>query len=139
MPPIDDPEVAAVFEGYSPKARRTLLGVRKLILETAASIEGVGPVEETLKWGEPAYLTSESRSGTTIRLAWKPSAPEECAICFHCQTTLVSDFRELFPDVFEFDGNRRIVFAAGDRPPRGPLSACIAAALTYHADKKRRR
>ncbi|MDJ0788417.1 MAG: DUF1801 domain-containing protein [Myxococcota bacterium] len=135
----ESPEVAAVFEGYPPQLRRKLLALRALIFETAAATEGVGPIEETLKWGEPAYLTSESKSGSTIRIHWKESAPREYAMCFHCQTTLVSDFRRQFPDVFRFDGNRRIVFEAGDRLPKGPLASCIAAALTYHLDKAPRR
>lgn len=138
MQSIDTPEVAAVFESYPPKFRRKLLALRKLILDTAESTEGVGPIEETLKWGEPAYVTSESRSGSTIRIHWKKSAPQEYAICFHCQTTLVEDFREQFPNTFRFDGNRRIVFGENDRVPRGPLAFCIAAALTYHRNKQLR-
>jgi hypothetical protein len=136
---IKSPEVAAVFESYPPKFRRKLLALRELILETALSTEGVGAIEETLKWGEPAYVTSETKSGSTIRIGWKKSAPAEYSIYFHCQTTLVADFRRQFPDTFEFDGNRRIVFGEDDRVPRGPLSSCIAAALTYHLDKKARR
>ncbi|MGH0030796.1 MAG: DUF1801 domain-containing protein [Myxococcota bacterium] len=137
-PPIASPAVAAVFDGYPPKARRRLLALRKLILDTAAATEGVGPLEETLKWGEPAYLTSESKAGTTVRIAWKESAPREYAVLFHCQTTLVGDFREQFPDTFRFDGNRRIVFGVDEPVPKAPLSACIAAALTYHRDKRAR-
>jgi hypothetical protein len=136
MQPIKNPEVAAVFESYPPKLRRKLLALRRLILETAESTEGVGPIEETLKWGEPAYATSESGSGSTIRIHWKRSAPREYAILFHCQTTLVGDFRKQFSSTFEFDGNRRIVFGEDERVPRGPLAFCIAAALTYHLDKK---
>ncbi len=138
MKPIKNPGVAAVFDRYPPRFRRKLLALRELILETAASTRGVGPIEETLKWGEPAYLTSETKSGSTIRIQWKRSAPREYSICFHCQTTLVSDFREQFPHEFNFDGNRRIVFSEKDRVPKGPLSMCIAAALTYHRDKKAR-
>ena len=115
------------------------MALRKLILETAESTEGVGEIEETLKWGEPAYVTSESKTGSTIRINWKESAPREYAICFHCQTTLVETFREWFPEELEFDGNRRIVFDQDDSVPVEALSHCIAAALTYHLDKKGRR
>lgn len=136
MHPIKNPEVAAVFDSYPPKFRRKLLALRKLILETAESIEGVGPIEETLKWGEPAYVTSESKAGSTIRIDWKSSAPQEYAVYFHCQTTLVEDFHKQFPNTFKFDGNRRIVFGENDRVPREAMSVCIAAALTYHLSKK---
>ena len=139
MQPFENPAVAAVFESYPPKFRRKLLALRKLIFETAASTEGVGPIEETLKWGEPSYVTSETKSGSTIRIDWKESAPTEYAIYFHCRTTLVEDFRQQFPGVFNFDGNRRIVFAENERVPRELLAVCIAAALTYHLDKRSRR
>ena len=66
-------------------------------LETAADIEGVGPLTETLKWGEPAYLTEATRSGSTVRLGWFRSSERECAVLFNCRTTLVDDFRERFP------------------------------------------
>ena len=74
-----------------------MLLLRELIFATAAATPGVGALEETLKWGEPAYLTSATRSGSTIRLAWKPARPEQYAMFFNCQTTLVDTFRTLFP------------------------------------------
>lgn len=132
---IKNSDVAAVFESYPPKFRRKLLALRRLVLKTAKTTEGVGKVEETLKWGEPAYLTSESKSGSTIRIAWKKSNPKEYAMYFHCQTNLVLTFRELFPDCFRFDGNRAIVFHENDEVPTEQLSFCIATALTYHLTK----
>jgi hypothetical protein len=62
--------------------------LRELIFDVAASTDGVGEIEETLRWGEPAYLTSQSKSGTTIRIGWKSSRPAEYAVFFHCQTDL---------------------------------------------------
>ncbi len=135
MTSIPNPETAAVFAGYPPKIRRRVLAMRTLILETAAATEGVGAVEETLKWGEPAYLTPQTKSGSTIRINWKRSAPKEYALCFHCRTDLVDTFRTLFPDDFTFDGNRRIVFDEDDPVPTEQLSACISMAPTYHRHK----
>lgn len=136
MKPFKNQEVADVFRAYPPKFRRKLLALRKLILETAESTEGVGEIEETLKRGEPTYLTSQSKSGSTIRIDWKESAPHEYAMYFHCQTNLIETFRKRFPGEFTFDGNRRIVFGESDVVPVEALSSCIAAALTYHRDKK---
>lgn len=136
MKSIKNAEVVAVFEAYPPKFRRKLLRLRKLILETAESTDGVGEIEETLKWGEPAYLTSQSKSGSTIRIGWKKRAPTQYAIYFNCQTNLVETFRELFSNDFKFDGNRSIVFNEDDIVPVEPLSFCIAAALTYHRNKR---
>ena len=68
MDTIENADVQQAFHEFPPEIRTKLLALRKLILDTAASIEGVGPIEETLKWGQPAYLTSQSKSGSTIRL-----------------------------------------------------------------------
>jgi hypothetical protein len=62
--------VAAAFSIFPAGVRARLLEVRELIFETAADIKGVGPLTETLKWGEPAYLTQATGSGSTIRLGW---------------------------------------------------------------------
>jgi hypothetical protein len=48
----------------------------------------------------------------------------------------MQNFREWFPDNFQFDGNRRIGFNVDDPVPAEPLSVCIAAALTYHRNKR---
>jgi hypothetical protein len=93
-------DVAAVFSAFPAHVRARLLEVRELIFETAADIEGVGPLTETLKWGEPAYLTQATGSGSTIRLGWFRSSARDCAVLFNCRTTLVDDFRSQFPDVF---------------------------------------
>ena len=137
MKALEHSAVAQAFEAYPPAMRRKLLALRTLILETAASTAGVGELEETLKWGEPAYLTSQSKSGSTVRIGWKKSKPSQYAIYFNCQTTLVETFRTLFPNEFSFEGKRAIVFSVADPVPRDALSFCIAAALTYHRGKQR--
>ncbi len=129
---FQDPRVAAVFRGYPPKLERRLLELRALIFKTAASTEGVGALEETLKWGQPSYLTRQTKSGTTIRIDQRRSSPDEYAMYVHCQTTLIEDFRVMFPEAFQFEGNRSIIFSVNERVPKAALSRCIAAALTYH-------
>jgi hypothetical protein len=131
-----DSAVARVFDGYPPAIRRRLLALRALIFKTAAATDGVGELEETLKWGEPAYVTSKSGSGSTIRIDWKRSSPSQYAMYFHCQTNLVETFRTVFPRDFTYEGNRAIVFDAAGKVPRDALVFCIAAALTYHQKKK---
>ena len=136
IPPLP-PAVAAVFETYPKPMRSKLMALRRLIFETAAATDGVGEISETLKWGEPAYLTSASKSGTTVRVAWKPSAPDRYAMYFLCQTNLVETFRTLFPEDFAFEGNRAIVFQAKSPVPLDALAVCIEMALTYHRNKQR--
>lgn len=132
MKPFENATVARVFEAYPAKVRPKLLALRELILETAASTDGVGDLEETLKWGEPAYITSKSKSGSTVRIDWKKSNPAQYAMYFNCQTNLVETFRALFPTEFKFEGNRAIVFTETEIVPTDSLAYCVAVALTYH-------
>ena len=111
--------------------------LRQIILETAAETDGVGSIEETLKWSEPAYVTSATGSGSTIRIDWKKKEPNQYAMYFNCKTNLVETFRTLFPNDFTFEGNRAIVFQDADEIPTDSLKFCIAAALTYHLKSSR--
>lgn len=132
MTPFQSAAVAQAYDAFPPVIRRKLLVLRELVFRTAASTEGVGELEETLKWGEPAYLTPATRSGSTVRLGWKKARPLEYALYFNCQTTLVDTFRTLFPKELRFEGNRAIVLLEADSVPTQALRFCIAAALTYH-------
>ena len=131
---ITNPAVQAVFDSYPPQLRKALLALRQLIITTAVNTPGVGALEETLKWGEPAYLTTQSKSGSTLRIDRKKNQ-DRYAIYFNCNTTLVDTFRSLFPHSFTFEGNRAMVFAAEDALPTEDLAFCIAMALTYHRAK----
>ena len=71
MIPFEDDAVRAIFDSYPDEVRDRLMEVRALIFNAAANTSGVGPNEETLKWREPAYLTSTTKSGSTIRFGWK--------------------------------------------------------------------
>jgi hypothetical protein len=133
-----DPAVTAVFEAYPKPLRSKLQALRRLIFDTARTTEGVGTLEEALKWGQPSYLTTETRSGSTIRIDQVKSVPDQYAIYFHCQTDLVSTFRELYPEL-TYGGNRSILLDAAGAFPEAELRHCVALALTYHLSKRRGR
>ncbi|WP_020483525.1 DUF1801 domain-containing protein [Methylomonas sp. MK1] len=137
MKPFLKPTIKAVFDEYPPEIRRKMLVLREAIFAVAAS-EGVGQLEETLKWGEPAYITAETGCGSTIRMAWKKERPTQYAMYFICTTNLVETFRTLFPHQFIYEGNRAIVFQETEDVDMDSLSICIAAALTYHRNKGRK-
>lgn len=138
-PPFFDEAVAAVFTASTPAARTQLLRLRTLIFATAAATPGVGSLDETLKWGQPSYLTSATKSGTTIRIDAVKSDPGRVALYVHCQTHLIEQFRERYGDALSFEGNRAILLDIDAPLPVEPLRHCIAMALTYHADKRRDR
>ena len=133
---IRNPAVAAVFAAYPVKLRQRLLALRQLILDTSVETPGVGSLEETLKWNEPAYLTSESKSGSTIRINRKPKSDTKYAMYFNCNTTLVDTFRTLYPQTFRYFGNREIEFDVDDKLAVKELKLCVAMALTYHFKRK---
>jgi len=134
---FSDAAVDAVFRAYPRPLRSRLLALRRLIFDTAKATKGVGALRETLKWGQPSYLTPETKSGSTIRIDRDKSAPDRYAIYFHCQTDLVETFRELYPTELSFGGNRSILLDAGDKLPEPALRHCVALALTYHLNKRR--
>jgi hypothetical protein len=132
VPPFADPAVEAAFDGRPPAVHRALLRLRQLILEAAGATAGVGPVTETLKWGQPAYLPSRPRIGTTVRIDGLKGRDDAVGLYFHCQTTLVSTFRDLYPEIGEFQGNRAIVLSVDWTLPEDAVRHCAAMALTYH-------
>ncbi len=138
MESFDNPDVERVFAEYPEDLKSKLLTLRRLILDTASETEGVGPLEETLKWGQPSYLTSQTTSGTTIRIDQIRSGQEparQYGMFVHCQTSLISTYRERYSGVLNFDGNRGITFDLDGVLPLEALRNCIELALTYHRSK----
>ncbi len=127
-----DPKVANVFKNYPKEVQQQLLHLRELVLTTAVEISGLEKLEETLKWGEPSYLT---KYGSTVRMDWKEKKPEQYAIYFKCTSKLVSTFKTLYKNRFEFEGNRAIVFKINGKIPETELKQCITMALNYHKIK----
>lgn len=124
-------DVASTFESYPDKLRDKLLELRQLIFETALALD-IDDLEETLKWGEPSYLT---KNVSTVRIAWRKSFPEQYSVFFNCKTSLIETFREIYPDTFNYEGSRAIVFDENDRVPIDALKHCIELSLSYHKIK----
>lgn len=130
-----DPKVGAVFDAYPPVLRSPLLELRRLILETAVEAD-VGDMVETLKWGQPAYLTTTPRTGTTIRIDAIKGSADRYAMYVNCKTTLLESYRLLYPDAFEFEGQRAVILSITSPPSITALKHCIAMALTYHQARR---
>jgi hypothetical protein len=131
--------VSEAFRAFPDSVRDRLLQIRTMILCIAGETEGVGPLTETLKWGEPAYLTGSTQSGSTIRLGWPRAHPDRTAIYFNCKTSLVSTFREIFPDSLNFSGNRAVLLPIDGPLPEEALALCIGMALTYRKARRSQR
>lgn len=131
-------DVAAVFTRFPPRVRDTLEKVRELIFDTARESSTIGPITETLKWGEPAYLAQATGSGSTIRLGWPKDSPAHATVYFNCKTNLVPTFREVFPRQFTYSGDRALLLVLDKPLDNEALSACLRMALTYHVSKSHR-
>ena len=129
---IKNKKVRAKFDTYPLWARKRLLAVRELVFEVAREDNDIGEIEEALKWGEPGYW---AKGGSTIRMDWKELNPDQYAVYFHCQTRLVETFREVYGSIFEYSGNRAIVFKKNEKIPASELKQCIALSLKYHKVK----
>lgn len=125
----ENPHVKEKFESYPDFVQKQMYALRNLVIQTADEVVGLEKLEETLKWGEPSYIT---KNGSTVRMDWKESKPDEYAMYFHCQTKLVDTFKELYNDKFHFEGNRAIVFNCNEEVAENELKHCISIALNYH-------
>ncbi|MEP2029477.1 MAG: DUF1801 domain-containing protein [Paracoccaceae bacterium] len=129
-PPFASSAIKAAFETVQPDARRGLLALRALIFKTASRLPEVGAVEEALRWGQPAYLTPETKSGSTLRLGVPKTGG--FALFAHCQTDIISSFAATFPGQDHVEGNRAIHFENIQQIDAARHGLLIRHALTYH-------
>jgi len=135
MKPLEikiDPKFEEVFANYPPFVRSNMNYLRELVEATAQEIEGVKTLEETLKWGEPSFIT---KHGSTLRMDWKAKAPKQYALYFKCTSKLVVTFKQVFDQKFQYEGHRALIFKLEDEIPKTELKQCIKAALRYHKVK----
>ena len=128
--PFDCAKVEQAFDLEDAEARSGLMALRVLIFDIAAEIPAVGRVEEALRWGQPAYLTPDSKSGSTIRLGVPKAA--RFGLFVQCQSRLIPEYIATFPAWDRVEGTRAVLF---DHPREvEPLRHgwLIKRALTYH-------
>ncbi|HEY0921147.1 DUF1801 domain-containing protein [Rheinheimera pacifica] len=125
------PDIEAKFASYPVEAQQQLKDIRRLVFSVAEE-HGLGAVDETLKWGEASYCV---KGGSPIRIDWKAKDPNAIKVYFHCQTSLVETFREIYREEFEYEGNRAIVIPLGAFAGAGPLRHCLQIAMQYHSLK----
>lgn len=137
-PRFHDKSVKAAYLAMPAPQRELALRLRRLVFATASRTAGVGRIGETLRWQQPSYLTSESGSGSTIRIDAVSTNSTEVALYFHCQTGLVSDFREIYGESLRYQGERALLFDIRESITEKSVSHCVGLALTYHQRKKKR-
>jgi hypothetical protein len=88
-----NPKVDEIFANYPDFVRDKMLFLRGLVIETAKETEGIDKLEETLKWGEPSYVT---KNGSTLRMDWKEKAPNQYAMYFQMYKSFGGYFQNGF-------------------------------------------
>ena len=126
-PPPAEP-IRNAIAAYPEPARNRFLELRTIIYNCAERL-AVGPLEETLKWGQPAYRLS---TGSTLRLGYSVKNPDVLSIYFNCNTKLVRTFRELFGDDLAIKGNRELQIPVEGEWPERIVEECIRKTLEYH-------
>jgi hypothetical protein len=131
MPLYDDH-----FKHLPSEMKTALMSLRDLVLHTARTTEGVGPIEEALRWDQLSFITTQTKSGSTIRIDALRGDPNRYAVYVHCQSGLVDEFRSRYPIQMTYIDQRCIVFTLGQPLPMAELKHCISLALTHHLRKK---
>ena len=131
------PEIDEVFARFPAPERAGLLILRRLIFEVAEADPEIGPIEEALRWGQPAYLTRETGAGSTLRLGLPRIGG--FALFVHCRTSLIADFRPVAPPDLRFEGNRAVLFSDAAQIDLSALGVLIRSALRWHLPAERAR
>ncbi len=117
------------LDGLTEPIRSKLAPLRRLVLDVAASNDAIGPLSESLKWGEPSYTPAQKGVGSSVRIA--PRRDGKLAMNFICHTGLVARFREIYSGTLVFEGNRTIIIDPERPLQKDELRHCIGMALTY--------
>ena len=124
------------FGAFPEGQRRVLLGARDLVLAAAAGDGRIGPLTETLKWGEPAYLTEATGSGSTLRLG-VTRGDRAPAMFVNCRTTLVEEIRARC-DGFGYEGTRAVLLPREIAAGADAVRHAAHLVLTYHLRRRAR-
>jgi len=116
-------------------ARATLLACRSIFHSTSED-RGLGPLDEALKWGQPAWRPRRPRTGSTLRLHWTDALPDHMAVYVDCKTDLASRMHDLYPDLAENDLRRRMSFRLDQPFPEQAISHLAEMTFTYHLAKR---
>ncbi len=85
-----NPAFTEKMNSYPDYVKGKMENLRKLVIERAEDISDLAVLVETLKWGEPSFVT---KNGSTLRMDWKEKTPHHYALYFKCTSRLVESFR----------------------------------------------
>lgn len=122
-------EVQAVLDACTSPAREGLVALRKMIMRRAAELPAVGRLQEALRWGQPAYLTPDTKAACSLRIGTAPGG--DFGLFVHCKTGLIEQFHAGPGAGLRIQGIRAVLFQRAEDIP-DVLTLLIGQALTYH-------
>jgi hypothetical protein len=126
--PITDPQIRDYYDALNGQTRDCLLELRALAYGVAVADPRIGPLDESLKWSQPSYAPSTPGVGTAFRFGEFDA--QHVAVFVHCQTTLVSGWRERLPHL-TYSKTRALLLDPRAPVPSAELEQCMGDALTY--------
>ena len=124
-------DLIIAFDRFPVEMREKLLRLREIIIEEAIANPKVDEIEESLKWGQPSYVPING-SGSPIRLGIEKKSPGKFGLYVNCSTNLIETFKHIYPDHFNYSGNRSVLFTTKSHFSENELRHIINIALTYH-------
>lgn len=116
-------------------AQHRLLEMRAIFQDVARAAE-TGPLDESLKWGQPAWRPRKARMGSTLRLNWSADAPDQIAAFVDCKTDLAAQMDTRFPGQFRNDGRRSLAFDLSSGLHADAIWQLAHLTFTYHRAKR---
>jgi len=120
--------IEIVTAAYPKDIQLRYLEFKYLIQKVAEKSKGVKTLEESLKWNEPSF---RSNIGSPVRFGWNSKIADHFGIYFVCTTSLIETFKQLYSDIFTFDGNRALIFTANESLQIEAIDHCLELALRY--------
>ncbi len=122
------PDLVHKFRSWPDRAAECAHSVRSIFVQTAKDI-GVNSLEESLKWGEPAWRPK--KGGITLRVAWSTNAPEELGVFVDCKSDLCARMQSDFPRSFRYIAPRVMYIALDETIPEDALTHLAKLAFQY--------
>ena len=98
------------FQSWPAPVAQTALAIRTHLMQAAQDLD-IQNLEESLKWGEPAWRPR--KGGTTLRLSWKPGS-DEIGLFVDCKTDLNARMMSDYPDAFRYHPPRAMYHSVAD-------------------------
>lgn len=128
-----DPRFIETLQSFPDEVQGKMEVLRELVHEIAQEEELVTELEETLRWGEPTFI---SNVGTSLRMGWSDKRPDQYGLFVQCSSLVIPTIRAVHADALRYDKNRGVLFQNEEDLPLDLLRPMIHAALVYKKVKK---